>query len=65
RSVLHQKIITEAEVNFNGNLVGHNVRNTLALAEAFEHARDIFHYNNSSQGAEDFTNLAEELLPFV
>lgn len=65
RSVLHQKIINEAAENFNGNLLGRNVRNTIALAEAFEHARDIFHYNNDSQGAEDFTNLAEELLPFV
>jgi chromosome partitioning protein len=65
RSLLHQKVITEAESNFNGNLLGRNVRNNIALAEAFEHARDIFHYNSSSQGAEDFANLAEELLPFV
>jgi chromosome partitioning protein len=65
RSVLHQKVISEAESNFNGNLLGRNVRNNIALAEAFEHARDIFHYNSTSQGAEDFANLAEELLPFV
>lgn len=65
RSLLHQKVITEAETKFNGNLLGSNVRNTIALAEAFEHARDIFHYNGTSQGAEDFANLAEELLPFV
>lgn len=65
RSSLHQKVITEAGLKFNGNLLGHKVRNNIALAEAFEHARDIFHYNRLSQGAEDFTNLAEELLPFV
>lgn len=65
RSVLHQRVISEAELKFNGNLLGHSVRNNIALAEAFEHARDIFHYNSTSQGAEDFANLAEELIPFV
>jgi len=65
RSTLHQKVISEAGLKFNGNLLGHSVRNNIALAEAFEHARDIFHYNSASQGAEDFANLAEELIPFV
>jgi chromosome partitioning protein len=65
RSVLHQKVISDAGLKFNGNLLGQSVRNNIALAEAFEHARDIFNYNNTSQGAEDFANLAEELIPFV
>jgi hypothetical protein len=37
----------------------------MALAEAFEHAQDIFHYRNKSTGASDFTNIADELISVI
>jgi chromosome partitioning protein len=65
RSLLHQQVMDNAEGEFQGKLLSNNIRNTITLAEAFEHAQDIFHYKNDSSGASDFVNVADELMPYI
>lgn len=65
RSKLHKKTIRDSKQQFNGNLMNHSIRNTVALAEAFENAKNIFSYKGKSSGALDFTNLADELIPYI
>lgn len=64
-SLLHRNTIENAKEQFNGNLLNQPIRNTIVLAEAFEHAQNIFNYNSDSLGADDFLKLSEELLPFL
>lgn len=63
RCLLHKRMIDDATKQFNGNLLKHRIRNTIVLAEAFEHAQNIFNYKSESSGADDFVELADELLP--
>jgi chromosome partitioning protein len=65
RSNLHQKVIDNTKRTFREDTLCHTIKNRLALAEAFEHAQNIFHYKNDSPAAEDFTVLSDELLPFI
>jgi chromosome partitioning protein len=65
RSLLHQQVMDSAEGEFQGKLLTNSIRNTITLAEAFEHAQDIFHYKNESPGASDFVNVADELMPYI
>ena len=65
RSLLHRRIIQNAKEQFNGNLLNQTIRNAIVLAEAFENAQNIFRFKSESSGARDFTNLADELLPFL
>jgi chromosome partitioning protein len=65
RSLLHQQVMDSAGEEFQGKLLTNNIRNTITLAEAFDHAQDIFHYKNDSSGASDFTNVADELMPYL
>jgi chromosome partitioning protein len=65
RSLLHKRVMREAVNKFNGQLLANSIRNSMALAEAFEHAQDIFHYRNKSTGASDFTNIADELISVI
>jgi chromosome partitioning protein len=65
RSLLHKKVISKAVSEYTGHLLTHSIRNTIALAEAFEHAQDIFHYRNTSSGASDFTKVADELFAVI
>ena len=65
RSLYHQKIIDVTKGRFNGNILMNSIRNTIYLAEAFGHAKDIFHYKNNSNGAKDFVNLTDELIGHI
>jgi chromosome partitioning protein len=65
RSLFHRKMIRDAKEKFNGKLLGQTIRNTISLAEAFSHARDIFQYKSTSAGAFDFTSVADELMPYI
>jgi chromosome partitioning protein len=64
RSVLHKKIMHETITTFSKNVVQQIVRNNIALAEAFAHARNIFTYRSKSLGAKDFTSVTDELIPY-
>jgi chromosome partitioning protein len=65
QSLLHRNTIQNAKKQFNGNLLKQPIRNTIVMAEAFEHAKNIFHYKGDSLGAGDFVDLSEELLPYL
>lgn len=65
RSILHKETMQNSKEKLNGNQMNHTIRNTVVLAEAFENAQNIFSYKSESSGANDFVELAEELLPFL
>ena len=65
RSLLHKRIIAETKEKYNGNILHNYVRNNIALSEAFNEAKDIFHYKSESSGALDFVEIANELRPFL
>lgn len=65
RSNLHKDTILKSKERFNGNLMRQTIRNTVALAEAFEHSENIFNYKSKCSGAADFEELAYELIPFI
>lgn len=65
RSSLHADTISKSKEQFNGNQLNHTIRNTVVLAEAFEHAQNIFNHKSNSSGANDFADLAEELMPYI
>jgi len=65
QSLLHRKVIKSAQEQFDDNLLNQTIRNTIVLAEAFENAKNIFHYKSDSSGAADFVDLADELLPLI
>ena len=54
-----------ASGKFNGKVFKNSIRNSISLAEAFGHAKDIFHYKNTSNGASDFVDLADELINYI
>ena len=55
----------EVKVLYPEQLLNSHIKNAIALAKAFDSAKDIFNYKNESSAAEDFTNLADELIPFI
>lgn len=65
RLLHHQQTMSIAAGKFNGKICNNSIRNTISLAEAFGHAKDIFHYKNRSNGASDFINLADELINYI
>lgn len=65
RSNLHKETVLNSKKQFNGNQMKHTIRNTVVLAEAFQNAKNIFSYKSKSLGATDFTNLTDELMPFI
>ena len=65
RSSLHAKTISKSKEKFNGNQLNHTIRNTVVLAEAFEHAQNIFSHKSMSSGASDIAGLADELMPYI
>ena len=50
---------------YHDQLLNNHIKNAIALAEAFNHAKDIFNYKNESSAATDFVNLADELMPYI
>ena len=64
RLLLHRQNMSVISGKFNGNTCVNSIRNSISLAEAFGHAKDIFHYKNKSIGATDFVNLSGELMSY-
>lgn len=65
QSLLHKRIMEQVTRDYDGNLLSNSIRNSIALAEAFESAQDIFNYKSNSSAADDFTKLADELIPYI
>ena len=65
RTLFHKRIMEEVRLNYPDQLLKSSIKNGIALAEAFSCAQDIFNYRNESNAAEDFANLADELLPYI
>ena len=55
----------QTKKKYNGKILNNYVRNTVALAEAFEEAKNIFHYKSECLGAQDYVEIADELSPYI
>lgn len=65
RTLFHKRIMEEVKEMYPEQLLTSNIKNAIALAEAFSCAQDIFNYRTESSAAQDFANLADELIPFI
>ena len=65
RFLHHQQTMNIASGKFNDKIFKSSIRKSISLAEAFGHAKDIFHYKSKSIGASDFINLADELIDYI
>lgn len=62
RKVLHKNVDHLAEVMLQQTLCKTKIRDNIALAEAPAMGKTIFEYEPRSKGAEDYRNLAKELV---
>ncbi|UQZ91324.1 chromosome partitioning protein ParA (plasmid) [Deltaproteobacteria bacterium Smac51] len=62
RKGLHREVLESIKKHFPQAVFKTAVRNAVALAEAASFGRDIFEYRPKSAGAEDYANLAKEIL---
>lgn len=62
RKVLNRDIADTIERHLPDKLLTTRIRDNVALAEAPVHGVDIFRYQPKSYGAQDYTNLTEEIL---
>lgn len=62
RKVLNRNVLETIEGHFNDKVFTTRIRNNIALAEAPTQGVDIFRYDSSSYGAEDYLALAKEIL---
>jgi len=62
RKVLNRDVVNTIDKYFGSLLFNTMIRDTVALAEAPAQRKDIFEYNPSSAGAEDYMNLCREIL---
>jgi chromosome partitioning protein len=62
RLTLNKRVLETAEARFPGKVFKTVIRNNVAIAEAPAAGLDIFRYAASSNGAEDYSALAKELL---
>jgi chromosome partitioning protein len=62
RLTLNKRVLETAEARFPGKVFKTVIRNNVAIAEAPAAGLDIFRYASSSNGAEDYSALAKELL---
>lgn len=62
RKVLNRNVVEAVNAHFSGYLLNTKIRDNVALAESPAAGLDIFGYNPRSNGAEDYTALALELL---
>lgn len=59
---MHRQIFEELNKEFPGKLFHTRIRTNIALAHAQQQGVDIFSYDRTSNGAEDYLALAHELL---
>lgn len=62
RKILNRNIAESVEKSFGEKLLSTKISNNVALAEAPIEGKDIFLYNKSSKGAQDYKSLCEELI---
>lgn len=62
RKVLNRNVVDAVGSRFSQYLLTSKIRDNVALAESPAAGLDIFRYNPKSNGAEDYTALAKELL---
>lgn len=62
RKNLNKEVIENVEEYFKGKLFNTRIRNNVSLAEAPAQGLDIFSYKPNSNGAEDYNNLANEII---
>lgn len=62
RKILYKEVIDNVETYFPDKLFNTRIRNNVALAEAPAQGLDIFSYKANSNGAEDYSNLVDEIL---
>lgn len=62
RKILNRDIVGTIEKFFKDKVFETKIRNNVALAEAPSEGKDIFEYSKSSNGAEDYLELAKEII---
>lgn len=62
RKVLHRDVVETIYTYFQEKLFDTRIRDNIALAEAPSQGMDIFHYDHTSKGAEDYQNLVQEIM---
>ena len=62
RKVLNRDVVESINTHFKSEVFKTKIRDNIALAEAPAQAMDIFRYNAKSNGAEDYLDLAKEIL---
>jgi len=62
---LHATTMNSIEDRLKSSVLKTKIRSTIALSEAFTHAKNIFHYNVDSRGAKDFIRLSDEIMEFI
>lgn len=62
RKTLNRSVHETAAALFPGKVYKTAIRNNIAIAEAPANGKDIFSYDNKSNGAQDYKALTEELL---
>ncbi len=62
RKVLNRDVVETIKKYFGEKVFNTYIRDNIALAEAPAQRKDIFQYNPKSPGAEDYLNLAKEIL---
>jgi chromosome partitioning protein len=62
RKVLNRDVVDTINAHFKSEVFKTKIRDNIALAEAPAQGLDIFRYNAKSNGAEDYMNLAKEII---
>jgi len=62
RKVLNRDVVETIKKYFAEKVFNTYIRDNIALAEAPAQRKDIFSYSPKSPGAEDYLNLAKEIL---
>jgi chromosome partitioning protein len=62
RKVLNRDVVETINAHFKSEVFKTKIRDNIALAEAPAQGLDIFRYNAKSNGAEDYMDLAKEII---
>jgi chromosome partitioning protein len=62
RKVLNRDVVETINAHFKSKVFKTKIRDNIALAEAPAQGLDIFRYNAKSNGAEDYMDLAQEII---
>lgn len=62
RKVLNRDVVESINTHFKSEVFTTKIRDNIALAEAPAQGLDIFRYNPKTNGAEDYLNLAKEII---